>query len=226
MKNILELALRRQIHTFHPVVSIDLRKEKMLTLDCGATNPSLTDALIADTEKFSAYIDTLLQSTQSKFAIGGYNEDRVLYRRSKLFDAQAPRSIHLGFDIWGPAGTPVFLPLGGMVHSYAFNNDYGDYGATIIMQHQIDTIPFHTLYGHLSLADLANLHEGKYFNRGEIIGHFGAAAENGDWPPHLHFQIIEDMRVHRGDYPGVCAKNEVEFYLENCPNPDAMLNFS
>ncbi|MEP6913389.1 MAG: response regulator, partial [bacterium] len=46
---------------------------------------------------------------------------------------------------------------------------------------------------------------------------------NGDWPPHLHFQIIEDMRVHEGDYPGVCSISERAKYLNNCPNPDLIL---
>ena len=47
--------------------------------------------------------------------------------------------------------------------------------------------------------------------------------ENGNWPPHLHFQIIEDMELKEGDYPGVCTSANREKYLANCPNPDLIL---
>jgi hypothetical protein len=47
--------------------------------------------------------------------------------------------------------------------------------------------------------------------------------ENGQWPPHLHFQVIIDMEFKKGDYPGVCKLNEKEKYLRNCPNPDLIL---
>ena len=58
---------------------------------------------------------------------------------------------------------------------------------------------------------------------GETIGHFGAANENGNWPPHLHFQIILNMGNYNGDYPGVCKRSEREEYLQNCPDPDIIL---
>ena len=160
-----------------------------------------------------------------------------MYKRSLLFDeekkygiekpiTEEPRRLHIGTDIWGDAGTKIFAPLGGTVHSFAFNNNFGDYGATIVMQHQLDTIVFHTLYGHLSLADIAPLQEGKYIGRGELLAHFGQPKDNGNWPPHLHFQIINDMRLWKGDYPGVCKVSESEKYLNNCPNPDLILNLS
>jgi len=60
-------------------------------------------------------------------------------------------------------------------------------------------------------------------SQGETLGHFGEPHENGQWPPHLHFQIVKDMRVMKGDYPGVCKFSEKEQYLRNCPNPDLIL---
>jgi murein DD-endopeptidase MepM/ murein hydrolase activator NlpD len=107
-----------------------------------------------------------------------------------------------------------------MVHSFAFNDSFGDYGATIIIQHQLDTVVFHTLYGHVSLVDLAQLQAGKYISRGEPIAHFGEPSENGWWPPHLHFQVIADMELKEGDYPGVCTLAERERYIRNCPDPE------
>ena len=127
--------------------------------------------------------------------------------------------IHLGLDIWGPADTPVFAPLAGTVHSFAFNDAFGDYGATLILKHQLDDLVFHTLYGHLSLASIQNKKEGQVIVGGETIAWFGAPEENGHWPPHLHFQVIQNMQGNSGDYPGVCSYEDQSGYLENCPNP-------
>ncbi|MGB8192669.1 MAG: peptidoglycan DD-metalloendopeptidase family protein [Chitinophagaceae bacterium] len=138
----------------------------------------------------------------------------------------AARRLHLGTDIWGPVSTPVFAPLGGMIHSFAFNDNYGDYGATLILTHQLDGFPFYTLYGHLSLRDIEHLSAGHYVNRGQKIAHFGEPHENGHWPPHLHFQVILDMELYEGDYPGVCRYSEREKYLANCPDPDVVLRMN
>jgi murein DD-endopeptidase MepM/ murein hydrolase activator NlpD len=105
----------------------------------------------------------------------------------------------------------------------AFNNHFGDYGATIILQHNIDTTSFHTLYGHVSLTDLQQLRIGQFITRGQCLAHIGAPHENGNWPPHLHFQIIEDMQLKEGDYPGVCKVSEKAYYLKNCPDADLVL---
>ena len=135
-----------------------------------------------------------------------------------------PCRLHLGVDIWGPAKTPVYAPLEGIVHSFAFNDAFGDYGATLIVQHVISGFIFHTLYGHLSLASIQEKQEGQTITRGEWIAAFGEPAENGQWPPHLHFQIIIDMQGMKGDYPGVCRYSEREEFLANCPDADLILD--
>ncbi len=234
----LELVLQKNKHNFHKVVDFNPAKEILFPFDFTSANKEITLPDISDTGKFSKYINQKLSNANAAYGIGGYKENRVLYTRSELFNTSVSkvsplvgdvegandRSIHLGVDIWGPTGTKVYLPLGGMVHSFAFNDNFGDYGATIIMQHQLDTISFHTLYGHVSLADLAQLHQGKYISRGEVIAHFGEPSENGNWPPHLHFQVIGDMNLKEGDYPGVCTVKESEAYLRNCPDADLVLN--
>jgi murein DD-endopeptidase MepM/ murein hydrolase activator NlpD len=114
-------------------------------------------------------------------------------------------------------------PLNGIVHSFAFNNAFGDYGATIILTHNLQGFTFYTLYGHLCLNSIKNLNEGDLIKGGDVFAEFGIPFENGQWPPHLHFQIILDMQGLQGDYPGVCRFSEKESYLENCPNPDLIL---
>ena len=215
---------------FHPVIKFDPRRDKLVPLKFTAENTELTAEIMGDTDLFSAYIRSKLKASDGNIGIGGYDEHRQVYSRSHLFDATAlsgePRRLHLGVDIWAPAGTPVFAPLGGMIHSFAFNNHFGDYGATLILLHQLEGIPFYTLYGHISLKDIEALQEGQYVIRSQEIAHFGEAHENGHWPPHLHFQVIFDMGVYTGDYPGVCRYSERTKYLRNCPDPDLIVQLN
>nr|MBA2330116.1 peptidoglycan DD-metalloendopeptidase family protein [Flavisolibacter sp.] len=164
----------------------------------------------------------------ARYAIGGYDEHRSLYKRSSVFttDDDEDRRLHLGIDIWGKPHTAVMAPLDGIVHSFAFNNAFGDYGATIILTHQLGGQTFYTLYGHLSLNSLKNLMEGERIEKGDKFADFGIPMENGHWPPHLHFQVIADLQGYKGDFPGVCKYSEREKYLANSPDPDLILQMS
>jgi len=236
------ISVLQKHQSFHPVVPFDPARDQLYPLDFTEKNKDLDPEQIADTESFAAYINLLLNQHHCKYGFGGYGEHRTLYARSKHFDhapvsgseaartgptigeeEAEPRRLHLGVDIWGPAGTKVMAPLDGIIHSFAFNNNDSDYGATLILTHNLDGLGFHTLYGHLSLNSLKNLHEGKHIRKGDVIGEFGMRFENGNWPPHLHFQIISDMQGWKGDYPGVCKFSERKAWLENCPDPDGIL---
>ena len=216
--------------SFYPVLQFNPRKDKLVPLDFTANNTDLRADILEDTAQFSAYVAFQLKKARGNIGIGGYGEYREVYSRSALFNASSParepRRLHLGTDLWAPAATSVFAPLGGMIHSFAFNNRLGDYGATLILLHQLDGIPFYTLYGHISLKDIASLQEGQYVIRAQEIAHIGEPHENGHWPPHLHFQIMFDMGVYKGDYPGVCSWSERDKYLDNCPDPDLILGLN
>ena len=227
--NRLSSLLEKYSKSFHPVVEYNPAKEKLVSMDFKSSNTELDGDIIDDTEKFSEYILKKLEETGSRYGIGGYAELRTMYSRSKLFneaDETEPRRLHLGVDIWGKAGEVIYAPMGGMIHSLAFNNHFGDYGATIIVLHQLDGIPFYTLYGHLALRDLEGLSAGNYVSRGQAFAHFGQPMENGHWPPHLHFQVIDQMGTKEGDYPGVCKYSEREKWLRNSPDPDLILNLN
>ncbi|HLP39630.1 peptidoglycan DD-metalloendopeptidase family protein [Lacibacter sp.] len=220
--------LEKNKQQYYPVVPFDPENDRLLKMDFTEANKELTQDVIEDVSKFSNYVDAQLSNAGARYGIGGYAEHRSVYSRSKVFDSPdggEPRRLHLGVDIWGKAGTPVFAPLGGMVHSFKFNDRYGDYGATIVLLHQLESFAFYTLWGHLSLRDIA-LVEGQYINREQEFAHFGEPHENGHWPPHLHFQIIENIELHEGDYPGVCRLSDQKFYLKNCPDPDLILQMN
>lgn len=165
----------------------------------------------------------MLSGGQS-IGVGGYLENRVIYRTREHFGADnMARNIHLGIDIWAKAGEAVHAPLKGIVHSYAFNDRDGDYGPTIILRHHLSGFNFYTLYGHLSLSSVDGLYPGKLFTAGEKIAEIGNFPENGDWPSHLHFQLITDIGSYDGDFPGVCSEQDVDHYLAICPDPNLIL---
>lgn len=202
-------------------------------LDLSAANPDVTPELAADPVEFTRYINGLLSRHRARYAVGGYAELRPMYGRSGVFgkEEEEPRRLHLGLDIWGRPRTKIMAPWDGIVHSFAFNNAPGDYGATIILTHLLNdpetgaSETWHTLYGHLSLQSLGNLHEGAVIRKGDAFADMGLPFENGQWPPHLHFQIIRDMEGMKGDYPGVCAESRRDHYLSNCPDPSIVMHF-
>lgn len=211
-------------NSIHKVVDFNPSTDKLLSLDFTTNNTELTNEILADTDLFSNWVNEKLAESNAKYGIGGYNEHRTIYSRSGHFDTlEEPRRLHLGTDIWGPAETPIYNFYDATVHSFKFNDNFGDYGATIILQYQLDNLTLFALYGHLSLSSLNGLAEGQFIPAGKQFASFGVKEENGFWPPHLHFQLIFDMEGMKGDYPGVCQFSRRAVYLENCPDPALIL---
>jgi murein DD-endopeptidase MepM/ murein hydrolase activator NlpD len=212
---------------FFPIMGEKLTGENTLKLDFTSSNRELKAVNLANMAEFDSYVFAQLSSKNKIYGIGGYLENRSIYSRSEVFaTVQADfRNIHLGVDIWVQAGSPVYVPLEGKVHSFQDNVGFGNYGPTIILEHVMDGKPIFSLYGHLFRSDLENLQVGKVYQQGELLCHVGPFPENGDWPPHLHFQLMWDLGGNWGDYPGVAAEKDLDFYRENCPNPNGIIRF-
>lgn len=157
--------------------------------------------------------------------MGGYMEDRSIYDGPVFAETgEEPRTLHLGLDVFACAGTPVYAPLEGVVHSFQVNGGELDYGPTIILEHSpTPDLIFWTLYGHLSEDSLMGLDEGDPISMGETLAELGAPDVNGGWAPHLHFQIMLDLGGRRGDFPGVCRLSEREAWEMISPDPLALL---
>lgn len=207
------------------VIAPEIDYSDYVTFDLSAPTTDKLNLPLTDANAFEDFVENHLTKNNAKAAYGGYLEHRNLYQRSTVFkDVNIEeRNIHIGLDLWIKAGTPVLAALEGTIHSFQNNTALGDYGPAIILKHEIDGLRFYTLYGHLSLESLDGKTEGAAVKKGEIIGQLGAAPINGDYAPHLHFQIIKDMQGKRGDYPGVCSQSELEFYKTNCPDPNLLL---
>jgi len=212
--------------SFTPVVNSSFLQEEYLAINLSSSNLELDIDMLSRAQDHHAYLQNHLKQNNAKVGYGGYLEQRALYDRSDYFQAEDPldkRNIHLGIDLWCEAGTQVHSPLAGTVHSFQINKNFGDYGPTIILQHTIKGQMFHTLYGHLSMNSLEGKSIGQTVEAGEVIASLGAPDVNGDYAPHLHFQIVIDMQSKHGDYPGVCSKNTLNFYRLNCLDPNLIL---
>ena len=191
-----------------------------IKIDLSVTNDEIQKVDASSSTDWEKYIEAYLEKNGKKVAYGGYLERRNLYQRSDYFkNASDNRNIHLGVDFWAPADVEVLAILDGKVHSFQNNKNFGDYGPTIILEHESNGETLYSLYGHLSEESLENLSVGKEFSAGEVIGWLGDASVNGDYAPHLHLQLIRNMEGKSGDYPGVCAEPNLEWYTKNCLNP-------
>jgi 4-aminobutyrate aminotransferase-like enzyme/Ser/Thr protein kinase RdoA (MazF antagonist) len=214
------------------VLDVDLRKAPSLVFDFSvgsmffgadpaAANPAVaTERIFADMESAGASV-----------GVGRYGEPRAIYSSSLFGASQNPtderRTIHLGIDLQVRAGSAVRAPLDGIVHAFANNTAALDYGPVVILRHQYDnsTGPreFFTLYGHLSVQSLAPLRVGQQIARGEKFAEIGTTQENGDWAPHLHFQIACDLLECGTDFPGVGRASERRVWTSLSPDANLLL---
>lgn len=214
---------------FFPLV-LDKDQIKAVKIDLSAgsllvKNPEVLSSL----KNFNEVIFGEIEKAGADVGIGEYAEARLCYT-SPLFCSRderpgAGRNIHLGIDLFIKEGTPVRVPFEGKVHSFRDNNNYQDYGPTVILEHEFDEgeVHFFSLFGHLSRDSLVNLKPGQKIEKGELLGKVGASYENGGWPPHLHFQVMVDILGYKGDFPGVARASEREIWFSLVPDPRAVL---
>jgi 4-aminobutyrate aminotransferase-like enzyme/Ser/Thr protein kinase RdoA (MazF antagonist) len=180
-----------------------------------------------NTAVFTAKINQLQAEHTDKIIAGGYLEPRPLYS-TKAFETEGNngfeyRTVHLGVDFWCKEGTPVHAILEGEVVGCAYNGSDKDYGGVIILKHKVDkSLVFYTLYGHLSKNSIDNAHIGKKIKKGEKIGVLGNPSENGNWTPHLHFQIMLDLLGYENDFPGVGFPDKIDVWSSISPDPNAL----
>jgi 4-aminobutyrate aminotransferase-like enzyme len=204
-------------------------------LDLSVGSPDLgTYADIEDAERLHQRIQAQtdaaapIANRQSSIVNGRYDEVRPFYTTDAYAvqgnDGPEWRTVHIGLDVFLPPGTPVLAPLDGTVHSFKDNANDRDYGPTIILEHKAsEALTFWTLYGHLSRKSLAGLAVGQPIRAGEAFCEIGPMPENGNWSPHLHFQVVLDLMGQSGDFPGVAFPRWREVWKSICPDPWLLL---
>ncbi len=212
---------------FARIIDIEFSDKNVHVFDFSDKNIDLHEVDMDSTKALTEYVFKTLKKEKKQVGVGGYFEDRLIYKRSKHFNNDGePRSIHLGIDIWVEAGTPIYSPLPGVIHSFKNNETFGDYGPTLILEHLIEGEIFYTLYGHLSLDSIQDKELGQQLRRGDVIANIGDENVNGNWPPHLHFQVITDMLGNEGDFPGVAPASAVDYFHKLCIDPNLILKIN
>src|SRR5262249_5842720 len=173
-----------------PVIDQDLRTEPCHVFDLSVSSAFLgADPRDAETPALTEAIERKLKQVNCVVGIGRYDEPRLLYT-SPLFDNSSNptgerRTVHLGIDLFVPAGSNGYAPIDGTVHTVANNPAPLDYGHVVILKHALPGPgEFFTLYGHLSRKTLTDLSVGQRVAKGQLVAKIGAEHENGGWPPH------------------------------------------
>lgn len=206
------------------VISKSYEKSSWVHLNLSPTNPILAAMGPRNPTAFTDFINDEIERLGGKTGYGGVFEDRRWYQQSDVFGSgEEVRNLHIGLDVWVSAGVPVVCPIDGVIHSLKDNDQFLDYGPTIILEHAFKDEIFYSLYGHLSRQSLQDKEVGQKVIKGAEFAWIGSPPINGDWPPHLHFQLMLDMMKIKGDFPGVCSPSKRALYEAVCPNPMVLL---
>ncbi len=212
-----------------PVLGIDAVLTAVPLLDLSFASRLAGD----DPEQFdpalcAARIAACLHERGSQVGIGRYGEARPFYLGTAFGGAAANarrRTVHLGIDLFAPAGTPVCAPLAGEIAFTDVCTDRLDYGGLVVLRHHTqDGTPFGTLYGHLEPTGVRALRRGQRLAAGQPFAALGAPPDNGDWPPHLHLQLCADDPANGPDVPpGVAEPDAFAAHAALYPNPSPLL---
>ncbi|MBL6966097.1 MAG: aminotransferase class III-fold pyridoxal phosphate-dependent enzyme [Anaerolineales bacterium] len=221
--------LKNNTHQIAPVLEIDLQGNLCTPLDLGIGSPLIGADPTSITEaSLTPRLFDQMKESKAEIGLGLYDEARLLYQHP-AFDTGLKitaerRTIHIGLDLFAPAGTEIYAPLRGSLHAFADNATPYDYGPVIVLKHYTDDgMPFYTLYGHLSRESLDGLRVGQIFEAGQKLCALGTSEVNGGWPPHLHLQVITDLLELGSDFPGVCQASLRSIWLSFSPDPNLIL---
>lgn len=208
------------LKTMFPTIA----SEKVINLDMSVGSTLLGNLSEYSDPEVSEFKLKQFQKRHPKaILLNGYLEARPFYSteafKSEGNNGPQYRTVHLGTDFWLPAQTPIYAPFDGVV-KIVHHNDYDkDYGPMLILEHAFDAEKFHTLYGHLTLSSLEILKLGQTVKQGDLIAYVGSSNENGNWPPHLHFQLILDLLGNNENFNGVALPSNVAIWKSICPDP-------
>ncbi|MBN1450448.1 MAG: aminotransferase class III-fold pyridoxal phosphate-dependent enzyme [Anaerolineales bacterium] len=221
--------LESRAGSFASPLDFDLHASPVAVLDLSVSSPLLSsDPGQNEEPKLTPRVEAAIEEADGRVGIGRYDEARYFYTSpafatgDKVTDEY--RTIHLGIDLFAPAGTPVYAPLAGTVYAFADNNAPQDYGPVIILEHKDDNhLAFYTLYGHLNRESLDRITLGQRIGKGKQLATIGESDANGGWTPHLHFQVIADLLELGTDFPGVARPSQRDVWKSLCPDPNLIL---
>ena len=209
----------------HPVLAVSMTAADVCAIDWGvmsplAAHPDVAPPIAVQTETTFR----LMGEAGATVGIGRFGEPRLVYAGPEYAvptnHGPGWRTVHLGVDLSCPPGTPVLALWDGVVERVDDDAVEGGFGPVVTLRHEPAGAPaFYTLSGHLSRASVAGIAPGQRVAGGDVIGAVGEPAENGGWPPHLHFQVMTDLLDLDGPWPGVAEPGQWAAWAGLCPSP-------
>ncbi|WP_374653210.1 aminotransferase class III-fold pyridoxal phosphate-dependent enzyme [Dongia sp.] len=212
-------------HRFGPVVAAPLGRDHVAILDASLAPERLSHPSRDGGGNLTAWWRAAAARVAPRIGIGRYAEDRGIYDHPGEPRDENPRRIHHAIDIFLAAGTEILCPFPGTIEDFGNDTERHGFGGILILRHETDEgAPFWTFYGHLAPAGLAALEHGQGVAPGAVIGRLAAEAENGDWPPHLHFQLMTHLMGWKAaQVIGLSWAGQWELWREICPDPNIIL---
>lgn len=134
--------------------------------------------------------------------IGRWAEGRLIHAVPEQWDA--PASVHLGADLFVPAGTVVSAPVAATV------SRVGAWDMTLDCDG-----------GGIRLAGLApSVQAGCEVAAGDVVGTVAEPARSDPLPAHLHVQAVADADL---DAPGLASPSHAAGWLALCPDPSPLI---
>jgi 4-aminobutyrate aminotransferase-like enzyme/Ser/Thr protein kinase RdoA (MazF antagonist) len=202
-------------NSFGPILPVPLNREILTLLPLGADRDATRG------RPFRQALHDALAEIKGT-AVGRYGEDRSIYDADT---GSERRTLHHAIDVYAPAGTPVLAPLPGRIAMIGNDTSIDGFGGIIVLEHEPGTPHrFWTFYGHLAPASLADKDIGATVEQGDAIGVLGVPEENGNWPPHVHMQLMTALCFDRAEaIIGLSLRSQWDLWESIFPNPNGIL---
>ncbi|MFK8185189.1 MAG: M23 family metallopeptidase [Phormidesmis sp.] len=150
------------------------------TISDGFGTLSLWDYGQLTRENYYKALENTGETSTCRESTGTFRNPTAGYKPHDFFDPLGRNGrVHLGVDVGGPLGDPIFAADGGVISIDDHGND--SWGLHITIDHGDST----TLYGHLNSVLVK---QGDRVAKGQQIGLLGSTGKSSG--PHLHFEVI------------------------------------
>ena len=135
---------------------------------------------------------------------GGWFEDRSTLWIGHYM--QPNMAFHLGLDFNVPAHSRVHSPTSAkVVETWHDGDTHGGWGGRIILEIKPK---FHLVLAHLGKFAVR---VGQSVDPGQVLGNIGIPANNGNWFPHLHAQLVRGSLDGIDGYGAFSVGNQRKF---------------
>ncbi|MBU0458966.1 peptidoglycan DD-metalloendopeptidase family protein [Patescibacteria group bacterium] len=206
-----------------PLFDTQLKGEPYL-FDFSSQNPTTLEFDTRNFDQFQKIVFDELEASGHQWGIGKYLEERSSVLRNYPQMIEEGRIYHAGLDVIVPEGLRLHAPIEGRVFHIGKEIEVGSYGGYVVLEHQTNSKPFYSLYGHLNSNHI--IKEGDNIEAGQLIGKTGAYSDSGSWFTHTHLQIITQKAYEDGRmFKGYVTSDDLRTIEMLFPSPYSMFRY-